>query len=730
MNLQHIILAIAIVSTVLPVVAVFLRGRSRRMLMLSTLCIAAATAAFFAITMKLLVLAPQYAPNAWVHALVALPVVMLLSGYLLSLAFGRERPGESLHDARRTLGLLVVAGAVFLALLRHRAFVTGYEWFDERGTIHFGYLGKAYCGYLLIGIVFIGHNLEKTYRISSSEQRSRIRPAILGLFGVLAYFTFILATGMLYSSIGMGRLIAAAMPIVCASILLAHGYLRGAISDAAAPVSRSFVYASFTAFAAGLFVLAIAIAAQIATLTHWSPDEILIFAFGFLAVMIVILMFVSNRFRRWIRRIIDNNFYTNRYDYRAKWSELTTVLEDAATQDIVLIRVSRFLSEVFSRAEVTIALRDEATLEIRPARGKGAGDPQAVLAPESPLYQRLVRERKTLLLDRNPHDFTYVGIYAENQAWLDATASRMIAPLAHGTDLLGTIGLQRKAGEDRFTYEDGKMLDSICAQVTATLHGIRLSTELAEARETELVSQWSSMILHDLKNYLTPLRLAATNLAESPGDAEVAATCATSIQRVTDRMESLVRTLADLRASTRLQAGIVCPNEVIRETLTGLQVAGRGGLTTELILETKHAVSADRGLLRRVLENLVTNAIEAMNGSGTLTVKTRDEGAEDAPRVHIAVGDTGPGIGEAFLREKLFRPFATTKKNGLGLGLWQCRMIVQAHGGEISVESRPGEGTVFHIALDGAVARPSVNMIPEPETRKTGRVVDEVASGS
>jgi putative PEP-CTERM system histidine kinase len=729
-SLQHAILLAAMVCTVLPVVAVFLRGRSRRLLTAATLLAAATTVLFLGVLLRLLALAPQYVPNGWVHVLVGAPVLLLLSGYVLSLSFGRERPEESLRDARRTLGLLVVLGGAFLTLLRHPAFVTGYEWFDERGTVHFGFLGKAYCGYLLIGIVLVGHNLETTYRVSSSEHRSRIRPAILGLFGVLAFFTLILATGMLYSSIGMGRLIAAGMPIACAGVLIAHGYLRGAISDAAAPVSRSFVYTSFTALAAGLFVLSIAVAAQLATLTRWSPDEVLIFAFGFLALLITVMLSISNRFQRRIRRFIDRNFYVNRYDYRAQWSKLTGTLEDAIDRDAILDRVTRFLADAFSADDVTIAVRDEATHEVRPVRGKGVADPGAVLAPGSPLFERLVQQRKTLLLDRNPHDLTYVGIYAENQGWLDTTASRMIAPLAHGASLLGTLGLQRKAGDDRFTFEDVALLDSICAHVAAALHSIRLANELAESRETELVSQWSSMILHDLKNYLTPLRLAASNLAESEGDAEVAAACSTSIQRVADRMEDLVRTLGELRASTRLEMGVVSPNEVIRETLSELEVAGRAGLETNVVLESEHAVRADPGLLRRVMENLITNAIEAMGGAGTLAVSTRDDGAEASPRVHISVADTGGGIAEDFLRERLFRPFATTKPKGLGLGLWQCRMIVQAHGGEISVESRPGKGTVFHVALDGVLSHPQMSVMRQPTAVTTDRVVDGYASRS
>ena len=721
MNLQQTIVLVAILSVFLPVVAVYLRGRSRTLTMLATLLTAASVSLYLAILLRLLILAPEREPHFWVYAIVGTPVPMFLTGYLLSLSFGRDHPGESVRHARRLLVLLGVLGVVFLALIRQDSFVRGYDWVGGRGTIYFGSLGKAYLAYLLIGIVLVGHNLEKTYRVAPSDIRSRLHAPLLGFFGVLGFFTFLLATGMLYSAIGLGRLVASGLPILCASMLISHGYLRRGISDVAAPVSRSFVYTSFTALAAGLFVLAIAVAAQLAVLTKWSPDEILIFASGFLAVLVTALLIFSNRFQRALRRIIDRNFYVNRYDYRSQWSKITEALESATDREMVLNRVAEFLTNVFSAKEITVSLDATSTPGIRPVRGKGVGDPGAHLGPESPLAERFVRERKTLLLDRKIDDFTYIPIYAENRGWLDATASSVVSPLLDGDNLIGTIGLQRANGSDRFTYEDVSLLDSISAHVAAALRSLRLAEELAQARESEIISNWSSQILHDLKNYLQPLRLAADNLAESEGDSEVIEICSADIRRVADRMQERMQALRALRDTTRLEMTHVCPNEIVQEALTELQVSRRSTLATTIHLDACHAVRGDRALLKRVIENLISNAIDAMEGSGSLTVTTEDVGEDEATQVRISVRDTGGGIEEDFLRHRLFRPLATTKKKGLGLGLWQCRMIVRAHGGEIGVESRVGEGSEFHVTLDGVEAQDAART-------EEGREPNELAS--
>jgi signal transduction histidine kinase len=115
-----------------------------------------------------------------------------------------------------------------------------------------------------------------------------------------------------------------------------------------------------------------------------------------------------------------------------------------------------------------------------------------------------------------------------------------------------------------------------------------------------------------------------------------------------------------------------------------------------------------------VIENLVTNAVEAMDGRGRLLLRTEEpEDAAGNPRIVFAVSDTGGGMSEEFLRDRLFRPFATTKEKGMGLGLYQCRAVVRAHGGTLTAESRPGAGTTFRLTLPPA-GREAAAVATEP----------------
>lgn len=698
MNLSVTLLNTAMVTASVPVFAALIRGRSR-LLQLAVVTTSLASAAFLFIVYRWVRGGDVDASLPWAYGIVASAVPLLLAGYLLSSVLGREQPEKSFRYLRRTFALLGFLGLAFLFLLRQPSFIAGVDWVGPTGHILLGALGKAYLSFLLIGIVLVGYNLEGTYRVARSQLRQQLRVPFLGLFALLGYLTYVLTTGILYSEIVTQKLVASAGPFILAHLLLAYGILRGCLTDRGAPVSRSVVYSSFSALAAGLYVLAIGGMAQLSTFTGWSPGQVVTLSFLFLVILIAILLLVSNRFQRRVRRFIDRNFYVNRYDYRAQWSRVTETLDQARGRNELLSATASLMGEVFLTERVTIALRSEVDHAIRPVLGHGCEDPKATLLEDTPLHRSLSEERRAMLMDRRPDDFEYIGIYAENGDWLDRTASQVVAPLFFGEELVGLLGMERAHKDDPLGFEDVALLESMARHVSAALRSIELSDALAESREMEVMSQWSNMILHDLKNYLTPLRMIAQNLETHRQKPNIAEVASTDLHRVVGRMESLVRTLSDLRSSREFSRRTVDVNGLVRGVLEDLQLEGREGLRVELRLDSAQGVLGDQDLLRRVIENLLTNAVEAMNGRGTLTISTEPVEGSSGPGVAVSVRDTGPGMSESFLRERLFRPFATTKTHGLGFGLFQCRSIVKAHGGRLQVESNPGAGTVFRLTL-------------------------------
>jgi signal transduction histidine kinase len=223
----------------------------------------------------------------------------------------------------------------------------------------------------------------------------------------------------------------------------------------------------------------------------------------------------------------------------------------------------------------------------------------------------------------------------------------------------------------------------------------------AESKQFQSFLRISAMLTHDLKNAITGLNMLVNNMERQFHRAEFRADAISSLRAATDKLRALVARLheptltlsGEYRQAIRPTDLVALIERVL--TTTAQPAAMFHQIERQLPATLVAAVDADR--IERVLENLVLNALDAMRGqSGRLTVEA---GAEGEQQVFISVRDTGLGMPEEFIRTRLFRPFATTKEKGIGLGLYTCREIVAAHGGRIDVESKVGVGTCFRVVL-------------------------------
>jgi signal transduction histidine kinase len=162
------------------------------------------------------------------------------------------------------------------------------------------------------------------------------------------------------------------------------------------------------------------------------------------------------------------------------------------------------------------------------------------------------------------------------------------------------------------------------------------------------------------------------------------------------RLESLIRELMAFSREQRLDLKTIDPGRFLQQIVDLWQpLASERGIALNLEIEGGYrSIDVDEDKLRRVLDNLVKNALEAITSSpGRVTIRFSLAGAG---RVRISVEDTGAGVAP---NVQVFRLFETTKANGSGLGLAVARQIIQAHGGDISFSPAEPHGTVFHVEL-------------------------------
>jgi signal transduction histidine kinase len=222
----------------------------------------------------------------------------------------------------------------------------------------------------------------------------------------------------------------------------------------------------------------------------------------------------------------------------------------------------------------------------------------------------------------------------------------------------------------------------------------------AETRQFESFLRLSAMLTHDLKNAIASLSLLVRNMEYQFHREEFRADAMRSLTEATDKLRNLVSKLSEPVRSMSGEHGRPRPTDlipIIRRVLSTVAepYSAQHKIVTRLPESLVATVDAER--MEKVLENLVLNALEAMGAEpGVLTVEA--EPLEDE-NLFFSVRDTGPGMSEEFQSKQLFRPFATTKRKGVGLGLYTCREVVRAHGGQIEVESRRGTGTCFRVVL-------------------------------
>jgi putative PEP-CTERM system histidine kinase len=244
-----------------------------------------------------------------------------------------------------------------------------------------------------------------------------------------------------------------------------------------------------------------------------------------------------------------------------------------------------------------------------------------------------------------------------------------------------------------YTLEDLQFMATMSQQATGAIVTARLSEDLARAREFDAFARIASFVIHDLKNMISGLSLLAENAAKFMHEPEFQKDAVVTLSRTVERMQRLMARLSSRAEPVVLQGQQVSLAKVVTDTLDTTPVPQ--GLSVVTDIDPVPVISGDGDALMRLVQNLVMNAIQAMDGDGTLTVTVK----ERARSAVLTVADTGPGMSEEFIRESLFVPFKTTKPGGWGIGLYQVKEIVERHEGHMRVSSTVGRGTTFEVTL-------------------------------
>lgn len=231
----------------------------------------------------------------------------------------------------------------------------------------------------------------------------------------------------------------------------------------------------------------------------------------------------------------------------------------------------------------------------------------------------------------------------------------------------------------------------------------------AETRQFQSFVRLSAVLTHDLKNAIEALSLTVSNMERHFDNPEFRADAMNSLTGATDKLRALVTRLSNPVVTLSGEHKRPQPVDLIPTLRRVVATLGELNGQHQIQVDTPQHLYAliDSERIEKVAENLIINALEAMsNEPGTLKVQA---GTTNDGKVFFSVSDTGEGMSKRFIADRLFRPFATTKRRGIGLGLYTCREVVVANGGSITVDSKEGLGTTFRVVLPSPIDNRGAN---------------------
>ena len=550
--------------------------------------------------------------------------------------------------------------------------------------------------------------LEQSFRAMREQPRQQILPLVIGLGGILAYDLFLYSHGLLFRGLhpelwaarGYANLLA--IPF----LLLAASRNPGWSVDVF--ISRHVAFYTTSLVGVGGYLLVMAVVGYGLRIAggEWGFVLQVVFFFGSLVVLSWVLF--SRTARAALRVFLAKHFYKAKYDYREEWLRLTERLAAEDGNQPLPLRGLGALREIVG-AERAV-LWDQSGAATRPSTGPltyhrsamigAAADLPAVLAHDDTLVEFLAASHWTInVADALDNPESHPGLVLP--AWSPALgSSALVVPLLNRDRLWGFAALLAPTRVGRLSYEDIDLLRVAGMQIAAVLAQAETDRMLTESRQFEAFNRFAAFIMHDLKNVIAQQSLVVRNATRYRDDPEFIAdaldTVANSVERMQRLLEQLKRGRGDALVE-RVDLARLMTETVSRHT-------DRTPHPTAHLPDEPLRLRIDRERLAAVLGHLLTNAQDATPATGTVRLESA---RETDGTVVLAVVDDGAGMEEEFIRERLFRPFDSTKgSKGMGIGAYQARQFVLAAGGDVRVTSAPGQGTRFELRFPPGIIEP------------------------
>ena len=635
----------------------------------------------------------------WQRQLYIISSVVPAAWLLFAISFSRTNYSEQISRWKWVL-LLAAAAPLSLILLFNQDFISLVLAPHDSQTLFIRIGWSGYLWHVLSVIISIAvlMNLERTFRHSTGHIRWQTKFMFLGIGGIFAIRLFTDSQVVLFSGVDTGLYVVDLGALLIADILIFRSLFRGKPLDSGIQLSHQFLYTSFTILIVGTYFISLGVVAWILLHFEWIKNINLIVFLIFITVIVLAAFLLSDRLRTKRKRFISRHFKRPQYDYQKIWGDFTQRTASVTKTNELCSIIVKMVSDTLQILSVSIWLVDEKQEQLSFG---GSTVFTAAQFEEMDYFRqgglKLIRAMSTqnMPVDLKGREDDWVSDLAHTYpSETKESQIRYCVPLNAAGQLIGIMTLSEKVFYESLTFEESELIKTISDQAAASLLSLRLSERLRQTKELEAFQTMSAFFMHDLKNLASKLSLVTQNLPKYMDNPEFQADALKTMTQSVAKINKMSSRLSLLSQKIDLSFRETSINDLITASIRDLKEYVKIPVH-QSYHENLPLLMIDQEQMHKVFENLFMNAYDATGSDGRISVATvlQDNWVE------VSISDSGCGMSKEFMENNLFRPFQTTKKQGMGIGLYHCKTIIDAHGGKLNAESEEGKGTTFRILL-------------------------------
>lgn len=544
---------------------------------------------------------------------------------------------------------------------------------------------------ITINILALGI-IEQITRNSSEQERWKLKYILVAGGAIFTYDFCMYSDALMFQKtsdvfwLARGIINAIIAPI----LFIAIGRLGS--RELSIHISRNVIFHSATVITASGYLLFMAATGYYVRYINESLGSLFLLIFVFGGALILATLLLSVKLRQYLKVLLNKHFFGLKHDYREQWQDFTHNL--ANSEGPVPLRVCQSISQLIQAGGALLWSKQNEQYSL--IAHWHIPEPAVSEAEQNKDLRSLINfiEETQWVIDLEEYResrSTYADLIIPE--WiLTIPKGWLILPLLYQSSVLGLVVLKRSDLSQDINWEDRDLLKLAGQQAAIHLSQYESENELIAARQFEAYHRLSTYVMHDLKNILAQQSLLVANAEKHRSNPEFVNDMLRTIENSVARMTRLLKQMKSGERNPTIEPVVI--SDALQDAINNR--ANTRPVPTLQLTPAKSELQGDKNQLITIFEHIIQNAQEATPKTGTVDIKLESTSSNTC----IKISDSGSGMSPQFIKQRLFKPFDTTKGlAGMGIGVFESRQTIAAMGGTLEVESKEGLGSEFTITL-------------------------------